>query len=137
MCVSVMHRIRQPFLAEACSNTSLPGICVLVEYICSRTHIPGREVLEQASARKGCLILCITDTHIQNLYTEWEYLKEASQCGEFVLFCIDQAGKDKYVEEALSSLGTVYYLNALEDLIGLVVETAEKAYSRNTGIQAP
>lgn len=110
---------------------------VLVEYICARTHIPGREVLDQASARKGCLVLCITDTHIQNLYTEWEYLKEASQCGEFVLFCIDQAGKDKYVEEALSSLGTVYYLNSLEDLIGLVVETAERAYSRNTGIRAP
>ncbi len=101
---------------------------VLVEYICSRTHIPGREVLTQASARKGCLILCITDTHIQNLYTEWECLKEASQYGEFVLFCIDQAGKDKYVEEVLSSLGTVYYLNRLEDLIGLVVETAERAY---------
>lgn len=102
---------------------------VLVEYICSRTHIPGIEVLEQAKARKGCLILCITDTHIQNLYTEWEYLKEASQQGEFVLFCIDQAGKDKYVEEALSSLGTVYYINRLEDLIGLVVETTERAYS--------
>jgi hypothetical protein len=101
---------------------------VLVEYICSRTHIPGKEVLELALARKGCLILCITDTHIQNLYTEWEHLKEASQHGEFVLFCIDQAGKDKYVEEALSSLGTVYYLNRLEDLIGLVVETTERAY---------
>lgn len=102
---------------------------VLVEHICSRTHIPGREVLEMAEARKGCLILCITDTHIQNLYTEWEYLKEASQQGEFVLFCIDQGGKDKYVEEALKSLGTVYYLNSLDDLIGLVVETAERAYS--------
>lgn len=110
---------------------------VLVEYICSRTHIPGREVLEQASAREGCLILCITDTHVQNLYTEWEFLKEASQCGEFVLFCIDEAGKDKYVEEALSSLGTVYYLNSLEDLIGLVVETAERAYSRSTRMRAP
>ncbi len=101
---------------------------ILVEYICSRTHIPGMEVLELAKTRKGCLVLCITDTHIQNLYTEWEYLKEASQHGEFVLFCIDQAGKDKYVEEALSSLGTVYYLNSLDDLIGLVVETAERAY---------
>ncbi len=101
---------------------------VLVEHICSRTHIPGRDVLQMASARKGCLILCITDTHIQNLYTEWEYLLEASKQGEFVLFCIDQAGKDKYVEDALSSLGTVYYINKLEDLIGLVVETAERAY---------
>lgn len=96
---------------------------VLVEHICARTHIPGAEVLELASARKGCLILCITDTHIQNLYTEWEYLKEAAKQGDFVLFCIDQAGKDKYVEEALGSLGAVYYINRLDDLIGLVVET--------------
>lgn len=101
---------------------------VLVEYICARTHIPGKEVMEQAMARKGCLILCITDTHIQNLYTEWEFLLEASQQGDFVLFCIDQAGKDKYVEEALSSLGTVYYINKHEDLIGLVVETTKRAY---------
>jgi hypothetical protein len=101
---------------------------ILVEYICARTHIPGKEVMEMASSRKGCLILCITDTHIQNLYTEWEFLLEASQQGDFVLFCIDQAGKDKYVEEALSSLGTVYYINKLEDLIGLVVETTKRAY---------
>jgi hypothetical protein len=101
---------------------------VLVENICARTNIPGKAVADLASSRKGCLILCITDTHIQNLYTEWEYLKEASMQGDFVLFCIDQAGRDRYVEEALSGLGTVYYLNRLEDLIGLVVETAEKAY---------
>lgn len=104
---------------------------VLVEYFCGRTHIPGQEALKLAKAREGCLIICITDTHIQNLYTEWEWLKEASQYGDFVLFCIDQAGKDRYVEEALSSLGTVYYLNRLEDLIGLVVETTERAYDGN------
>lgn len=104
---------------------------VLVEYFCGRTHIQGQDVLRLAKAREGCLIVCITDTHIQNLYTEWEWLKEASQYGDFVLFCIDQAGKDSYVEEALSSLGTVYYLNRLEDLIGLVVETTERAYDGN------
>lgn len=101
---------------------------VLVEYICARTHIPGRAVAKLAAARKGCLILCITDTHIQNLYTEWEHLKDASEHGDFVLFCIDQAGRDKYVEEVLRGLGTVYYLNRLEDLVGLVVETAERVY---------
>jgi hypothetical protein len=102
---------------------------VLVEHICARTHIPGMEVMGLAKARKGCLILCMTDTHIQNLYTEWEFLLEASRQGNFVLFCIDQAGRDKYVEEVLRSLGTVYYINRLEDLIGLVVETAERVYS--------
>ncbi|MFB3764174.1 MAG: VWA domain-containing protein [Methanotrichaceae archaeon] len=100
----------------------------LVEYICTRTHIPGRELLELARMREGCLILCITDTHIQNLYMEFDYIKEAAQYGDFVLFCIDQAGRDKYVENALRSLGQIYYIDKLDDLVKLVVSTAEQAY---------
>ena len=102
---------------------------VLVEFLCTRTHIPGKAVLELAEERPGCIILCITDTHIQNLYQEWEDLKKASWIGEFVLFCIDQAYKDKHVEESLASLGQVYYINCLEDLISLVVDVTERAYS--------
>jgi hypothetical protein len=102
---------------------------VLVEYICTRTHIPGREILDMASKRRGCLILCITDTHIQNLYSEWEYLKEAASFGEFALFCIDEAGRDRYVEESLRRLGRVYYISELDDLVRLVVSTAEHAYA--------
>ncbi|MCX8207552.1 MAG: VWA domain-containing protein [Methanothrix sp.] len=101
---------------------------VLVEYLCGRTNIPGSRILELVKERKGCLILCITDTGIQNLYTQWEYLKEASSIGRFVLFCIDEKGKDRYVLEALGSLGMVYYINTPEDLVSLVVETAEDAY---------
>jgi hypothetical protein len=101
---------------------------VLVEYICTRTHIPGREILKLARMRKGCLILCITDTRIQNLYTEFDYIKEAAQIGDFVLFCIDQAGRDVYVENTFRSLGKVYYIDRLDDLVKLVVRTAEQAY---------
>ncbi|HWQ21081.1 MAG TPA: VWA domain-containing protein [Methanotrichaceae archaeon] len=106
---------------------------VLVEYICSQTHIPGKAILELAKVRKGCLILCITDTHIQNLYLEWDHIKEAAEVGDFVLFSIDQAGRDKQVDDALKSLGRVYYINELEDLIALVVETAEMAYGSHSG----
>ncbi len=102
---------------------------VLVEFLCTRTHIPGKAVLELAEERPGCIILCITDTHIQNLYQEWEDLKKASGIGEFVLFCIDQAYKDKHVEESLASLGQVYYINRLEDLVSLVVDVTERAYA--------
>ncbi len=109
----------------------------LVEYLCGRTNIPGAKILELAEERKGCLILCITDTGIQNLYTQWEYLEKASHLGSFVLFCIDEQGRDKYVLEALSSLGRVYYINALEDLISLVVEVAEDAYSGTAISDAP
>lgn len=101
---------------------------VLVKYHGSRTHIPGQEILRLAEEREGCLILCITDTRIQNLYTEWDYLKKASEQGAFVLFCIDPAGKDRYVEEALKTLGTVYYIQRLEDLISLVIDTTAAAY---------
>ena len=101
---------------------------VLVQHLGSRTHIPGEEVLGLAKARPGCLILCITDTHIQNLYTEWELLSEAAGLGRFVLFCIDEANKNRLVEEALGDLGAVYYINRLEDLLALVIETAEEAY---------
>jgi hypothetical protein len=101
---------------------------VLVEYTCSWTRIPGEAIVELAGARKGCLILCITDTHIQNLNTEWESLMEASRMGDFVLFCIDEPDRDKEVEEALRSLGAVRYINRLEDLMALVVEAAELAY---------
>lgn len=102
---------------------------VLVEYICTRTHIPGREIHDLARRRKGCLILCITDTHIQNLYTEFDYIREAALMGDFVLFCIDQAGRDKYVEDAFGSIGRVCYINRLDDLVKLVVSTAEIAYT--------
>jgi len=109
---------------------------VLVEFLCTRTHIPGKAVRELAKARPGCLVLCITDTHIQNLYQEWESLKEASKVGQFVLFCIDQAYRDKHVEEALASLGQVYYINRLEDLVSLVVEATERAFAGESFISS-
>jgi hypothetical protein len=101
---------------------------VLVEHLCGRTSLPGRAILEMAKAKKGCLILCISDTHIQNLYTEWDYLEEVSSIASFVLFCIHQEGTDRRVEEALKLLGKVYYVNSLQDLLFLVVETTEGAY---------
>jgi hypothetical protein len=101
---------------------------VLVEFFSTRTHIPGKAIREMAEERPGCLILCITDTHIQNLYQEWEEIRRAAQAGHFVLFCIDQAYKDRHVEEALSSLGQVYYINRLEDLVTMVVDVTGKAY---------
>lgn len=101
---------------------------MLVEFFSTRTHIPGKAIRALAEERPGCLILCITDTHIQNLYQEWDDLKKASQAGNFVLFCIDQAYKDKHVEEALASLGRVYYINRLEDLVSLVVDVTGRAY---------
>ena len=101
---------------------------VLVEFLATRTHIPGKRILELAQGRPGCLILCITDTHIQNLYQEWDDIKKASEVGSFVLFSIDPAYRDKHVDEALSSLGQVYYIRRLEDLISLVVEVSERAY---------
>jgi len=109
---------------------------VLVEFLCTRTHIPGKAVRELAKARPGCLILCITDTHIQNLYQEWEDLKKASEVGQFVLFCIDQAYRDKHVEESLASLGQVYYINRLEDLVSLVVEATERAFAGESFISS-
>ena len=109
---------------------------VLVQYHCARTHIPGRAVMDLAGARKGCLILCITDTHIQNLYQEWDYLKKASIGNRFVLFCIDQAGRDKHVEETLRDLGRVYYINRLEDLLTLVVEATEAAFAGESFISS-
>ncbi|MDD5767001.1 MAG: VWA domain-containing protein [Methanothrix sp.] len=101
---------------------------VLVQHLGSRTHIPGEEVLGLAGERPGCLILCITDTHIQNLYNEWDSIKEATALGRFVLFSIDEANKNKQVDEALGDLGAVYRINRLEDLLALVIETAEEAY---------
>ena len=101
---------------------------VLVEFFCTRTHIPGKAIRELAEKRPGCLILCITDTHIQNLYQEWDDIKRASEAGRFVLFCIDQAYKDEHVEGALASLGQVYYINRLEDLISMVVDVTGRAY---------
>ncbi len=109
---------------------------VLVEWLCARTSIPGKAVLELAEERPGCLILCITDTHIQNLYQEWERLKKASESGQFVLFCIDQASRDKHVEESLRGLGKVFYINRLEDLVSLVVETTENAYAGESFISS-
>lgn len=102
---------------------------VLVEFFSTRTHIPGKAIRKLAEQRPGCLILCITDTHIQNLYQEWDDIKRASEAGNFVLFCIDQAYRDKHVEEALASLGRVYYINRLEDLVSLVVDVTGQAYS--------
>ncbi len=101
---------------------------VLVEFFSTRTHIPGKAIRQLAEERPGFLILCITDTHIQNLYQEWEEIKSAAKAGHFVLFCIDQAYKDRHVEEALSSLGQVYYINRLEDLVSMVVDVTGKAY---------
>jgi len=101
---------------------------VLVEHLCGRTYLPGEAILEMAKSKKGCLILCITDTHIQNLYTEWDYLKEVSSNASFVLFCIHQEGTDQRVEDALKLLGKVYYVNRLQDLLFMVVEAAEQAY---------
>jgi hypothetical protein len=101
---------------------------VLVEFFSTRTHIPGTAIRELAEKRPSCLILCITDTHIQNLYQEWDEIKRASEMGNFVLFCIDQAYRDKHVEEALASLGRVYYINRLEDLVSLVVDVTGQAY---------
>ncbi len=103
---------------------------MLVEFICSRTHIPGQVILELANERKGSLIMCITDTHIQNLYMEWDSIRKAAELGRFVVFCIDQVGRDKHVEESLKSLGTVYYINQLDDLLKLVVDVSKKAYQQ-------
>jgi hypothetical protein len=102
---------------------------VLVEDLSGRTYLPGRAILELARKKEGCLILCITDTHIQNLYTEWDYLEEVSSLASFVLFCIHQEGTDRRVEDALKRLGKVYYVNRLQDLLFLVVEATLQAYS--------
>ena len=109
---------------------------VLVEFLSTRTHIPGKAIRTLAEQRPGCLILCITDTHIQNLYQEWDDIKKASEKGKFVLFCIDQAYKDKHVEEALAGLGMVYYINRLEDLVSLVVDVTGRAYSGESFISS-
>lgn len=101
---------------------------ILVEFFSTRTHIPGKAVRRLAEERPGCLILCITDTHIQNLYQEWEDIKRAAEAGRFVLFCIDQAYRDRNAEKALAGLGQVYYINRLEDLVSMVVEVTGRAY---------
>ncbi len=110
---------------------------VLVQHLGSRTHIPGREVLELTKMRPGCLILCITDTHIQNLYNEWKHLQDAASSGRFILFSIDEANKNRKVEEALGDLGRIFRINRLEDLLSLVIETAEEAYRPRPGHQGP
>ncbi|OPX74103.1 MAG: hypothetical protein A4E43_01473 [Methanosaeta sp. PtaB.Bin005] len=48
--------------------------------------------------------------------------------GRFVLFSIDPDYRDRHVEESLSSLGQIYYIRQLDDLISLVVEVSERAY---------
>ena len=101
----------------------------LVEFFSTRTHIPGKAIRALAEERPGCLILCITDTHIQNLYQEWEDIEKAARAGSFVLFCIDQDYKDRHVEGALAGLGRVYYINRLEDLVSMVVEVTGRAYA--------
>jgi hypothetical protein len=50
-----------------------------------------------------------------------------------VLFCIDETNKNKQVEDALKSLGTVYYINRLDDLISLVVDATKSAYRAGPG----
>ena len=45
-----------------------------------------------------------------------------------MLFCIDQAYKDKHVDEALAGLGRIYYINRREDLVSLVVDVTGRAY---------
>ncbi|MGB7544254.1 MAG: vWA domain-containing protein [Methanothrix sp.] len=101
----------------------------LVEFFSTRTHIPGKAIRALAEQRPGCLILCITDTHIQNLYQEWDNIERAARASSFALFCIDQDYKDQQVEGALAGLGRVYYINRLEDLVSMVVEVTGRAYS--------
>lgn len=101
---------------------------ILVEDLCARTSIPGGVILKLAEERPGCLILCITDTQIQNFYLEWDNIKRASEAARLILFCIDEAHKDKQVDGALRDLGTVYYINHLDDLVSLVVEVTESTY---------
>jgi hypothetical protein len=101
----------------------------MVEFFSTRTLIPGKAIRALAEERPGCLILCITDTHIQNLYQEWEDIERAARAGNFVLFCIDQDYKDRHVEGALAGLGRVYYISRLEDLVSMVVEVTGRAYS--------
>jgi hypothetical protein len=55
-------------------------------------------------------------------------IKKASEAGIFVLFCIDQAYKDKHVDEALAGLDRVYYINRREGLFSLVVDVTGQAY---------
>ena len=107
-----------------------------MEFFSTRTHIPGKAIRGLAMKRPGCLILCITDTHIQNLYQEWDDIKRACKAGKFVLFCIDQAYRDKHVEEALAGLGRVYYINRLEDLVSLVVDVTGRTYSGESFISS-
>jgi hypothetical protein len=66
----------------------------------------------------------------------WDDIKKASEKGKFVLFCIDQAYKDKHVEEARAGLGMVYYINRLEDLVSLVVDVTGRAYSGESFISS-
>jgi len=47
-----------------------------------------------------------------------------------VLFCINQAYKDEHVDESLASLGQVYYINRLEDLVSMVVDVTGREYSQ-------
>jgi len=101
---------------------------VLVEDLCARTSIPGEVILRLVEERPGCLILCITDTQIQNFYLEWDNIKRASEVARLILFCIDEAHKDKQVEGALRDLATVYYINQMDDLVSLVVEVTESTY---------
>jgi hypothetical protein len=101
---------------------------ILVEFICSRTHIPGQAILDLASERKGCIILCITDTHIQNMFREWDLIRRTSESSSIVLFCIDREGRDKYVDNLFGDLGKVYYINQLDDLVKLVVDVTKEAY---------
>jgi hypothetical protein len=116
------------FLAESWTRDLNAIEDVLVEYLGGRTHIPGRAVLDLARLRPGCLILCITDTHIQNLYWEGAAIEEAAKLSHFALFCINREGRDKQVEETLRGLGEVYYIDSPEDLVGLIVETTERSY---------
>jgi len=62
-----------------------------VEFHCARTHIPGRAVLDDWQVRvRDASSSASPNTHIQNLYQEWNDIKAASEVGQFVLFCIDQ-----------------------------------------------
>lgn len=101
---------------------------LLVEDLCGRTSLPGLAILDLVRARPGCLVLCITDTQIQNMYLEWERMVAVASLCRFVLLCIDDSARDREVAESLGALGRVYHVNRPEDLLTLVVETAEEVY---------
>jgi hypothetical protein len=98
----------------------------LIEYIGGNTNIRVQQILEllERSGRTS-LVLIITDTHIHNFLTELPHIKTAAERHHIVLFCLDSEHRDEYVTEKLSEVGEVYFIDRVEDLVGLVVEVTE------------